>query len=124
MTCVDSDTCTSCLEGYDLIDSECILNSINNQIMEIQLDLDDEKLSNYWFHGYQFIGAAVTKEVENYFDSCSGMPTQAFFGGLVFDYETSIIRTYYGLPPHQWIHMKISLFLIDEWIDDEIVLQI
>ena len=60
-------------------------------------------------------GAGQTSSYEAYFNfSCSGM-SQKFYGVKVFDYDTIILKTYYGLPYHDWAEIKIQFAAIDSW---------
>ena len=43
---------------------------------------------------------------------------QPFFGVEAFDYDTVIIKTYYGLPYHDWINLKIQYVIVDTWSGD------
>lgn len=45
------------------------------------------------------------------------MPHQPLLGKFAFDFDTIVIKSYYGIPYHQWALIKFNYFIIDGWSD-------
>ena len=90
--------------------------------IEVLLELDDDALANYDSPKVHLEGTAQTGSADNYFiNTCTGM-TQKFYGAGSMDYDSIIIKTYYGLPYHDWARIKIQFAAIDRWEGDYLVL--
>jgi hypothetical protein len=48
--------------------------------------------------------------------NCSRLNNLEWFGGQgVFGYNAKLIKTIYGLSPHQWVQIRFQIVLIDRW---------
>ena len=71
---------------------------------------------------YRFDGAVgSSSEWREYFQECSGMENQPFLGIDRFTHDTTILRTYFGLPPHQWGWLKFQYAAVDNWQGDGLI---
>ena len=72
--------------------------------MDIAYDLTTEKLSPLKLDvdGFYLENYVVSNSLSKAIVNCANF-SQPFFGGYSFDYNTQIIKTYYGLPIHDWI---------------------
>ena len=52
------------------------------------------------------------------------MLDQPFYGRRAFDVDTVIIKTYFGLPYHDWALLKISYVIVDDWKTDKFKIQV
>ena len=56
--------------------------------------------------------------------NCSGLSDEELFGVAAFDYNTQLIRSYFGLPSHDWVHIKFSFVAVDGWNQTDMILEI
>lgn len=54
--------------------------------------------------------------------NCSGLGSTLFFGLYAFDYNTQIIKSYYGLPYHNWAHIRFQYIAADTWRQTQMIL--
>lgn len=47
---------------------------------------------------------------------------QRMFGRLTFDFDTRLVRTYYGLPFHHWAMIKFQYFVFGQWRGEELII--
>ncbi len=47
-----------------------------------------------------------------------------FLGMYGFDYNTQIIKSYFGLAHHDWVHIKFQFVAINRWTATNMILEI
>ncbi len=45
-------------------------------------------------------------------------------GRYAFNYNSVIYKTYYGLPFHQWAMVKFQIFILDNWQDQSLIVEV
>lgn len=123
ITCSSYTYCTSCLDGYKLYNGLCKTN-FTNSTLKIGIDLTNDEQKKFNVNGFTFQSTGATSSVNYYFSFCDYMPGQPFMGRYAFDYDSIVTRTYYGLPYHQWAMIKFQFFIIDNWLNQDFIVEI
>lgn len=62
--------------------------------------------------------------VSNSIQNCTKLSPQLFFGMYSFDYNTQVIKSYFGLPHHDWVHIKFQFVAVNNWTNTKMILEI
>ncbi len=74
--------------------------------------------------GFYLIDYVASMLISNSIQNCSKLSSQLFFGMYSFDYNTQIIKSYFGLPHHDWIQIKFQFVAINNWTQTNMILEI
>lgn len=74
--------------------------------------------------GFYIIDYVASVLVSNSIQNCTKFSPQLFFGMYSFDYNTQVIKSYFGLPHHDWVHIKFQFVAINNWTNTNMVLEI
>jgi hypothetical protein len=67
----------------------------------------------------------TVQSTNQYSSTCSKLSSYSWLGGYgVFGYSSTIIKTVFDLPPHQWMNIMFQAVLIDNWLGNTLLLQI
>jgi hypothetical protein len=56
--------------------------------------------------------------------SCQNLSSQLFLGMFAFDYNTQIVKSYFGLARHDWVQIKFQFIALDKWTMTSMILEI
>lgn len=91
------------------------MRNFTNDRIRIAYDLNNSALAAADSFGFVYINSAQTGSQATFFSGCTWMIHQRMMGRLTFDFDTRLIRTYYGLPFHHWAMIKFQYFIFGQW---------
>ena len=92
--------------------------------MVIAKDLTSSKLASLDIEGFYLINYIASATISNAVKACSGMPNITYFGLYSFPYNAQIIKSYFGLPQHDWMQIRFQFIAADRWNRTGFVLEL
>jgi hypothetical protein len=81
----------------------------------ITQELTNSNFSVGAVYGFKFLNVSVTNNSNYYGSKNCGLSMDTYFGLNIFTAATAITKTFYNLPPHQWIRITIQLITTNLW---------
>ena len=122
--CSNGTTCSACIDGYMLSNSfSCIEGAITttgwiSKAVSQELTATSTVLSNFQLVTDMNVSASVNLSMStaSYLSSCSVLGDYQWLGGYqVFGKGSKIVKSAYGLPPHDWVNIRMQVIAIDQW---------
>ena len=117
-TCTTSQDCTSCYPGYTNINNSCIVNVYQAESTWLNYAVDSDyqysSVGDPLMFGFTLLpnDSSVTYQIVNCASVSSNKMISYQSNG---NYSLNLVRTYFGLPFHQWAHFTIKYVTIDSW---------
>lgn len=126
ISCLNYQKCSKCIDGFTLSNSyTCIPSDITetgwtnkNVSYELNPIIKTAKNLNIQvgLSDYVLTDALATSK------NCSKLPTLQWLGGQsVLGYNAKLIKSIYGLSPHQWVQIRFQIVLIDKWNGNSLI---
>lgn len=131
-SCSSYSNCTTCIPGFILHNSfrKCIpgnQNTNTNQWISKNVSLElyenETNLTNVVVVNTSSVYELNTYNINSFLNrSCSLFNSNPFLGP--FNYQTKVIKNHYNLPPHDWINIRLQVFLGDSWVNNTLIVEI
>jgi hypothetical protein len=130
--CSNATKCITCITGYMLSNSyQCIPNTTNDNNWvgkNVSVTLVSPSLVGIAPLVVIQGGVPVNITQNNlatYSTTYNAFPGSTWLGGYqMFGYQTKIVKTIYGLPPHGWINIRFQALIIDKWLGYTLLLEL
>jgi len=133
LTCNNYNLCTTCIPGFLLSNNyQCIpgaLTSTGWVTKNVSYELTSNSLSAgnlaIWTNGSALMNSSLQVSNSSLQSFCSKMPLYTWLGGYsFFGYSTKIIKSTFGLSPHQWANIRFQAVLIDNWQGNTLLVEV
>ena len=116
--CNDGNTCLECYPGYTKNNGTCInikyAQGVTWVLYESEKDFKPGSASTPSSFGFSLL--PLDPSVSKFFVDCPTISNQMLLGFKSSgNLSASLLRTYHGLPYHQWAHITIKYAALDNW---------
>lgn len=116
--CADLANCLECLPGYTKINGSCLGAKYPQDAtwLGYQVHKDFTISSGLMPSVFGFALLPTDPTVSSFYLNCSSLSNNMLFGVKSSGNLTlSLLRTYLGLPYHQWAHISLKYAALDNW---------
>jgi hypothetical protein len=134
-TCLscNNTVCTTCIPGFILSNNYlCIpgaLSSTGWVSKNVSYELTANNLAAsdlaVWINTSSITNLNLQISNVSLQSTCSKLPLYTWLGGYsLFGYSTKIIKSSFGLSPHQWANIRFQAVLIDYWLSNTLLVEV
>lgn len=125
--CSSYSKCSTCIPGFILSNSYACIPAVINANGWVSKNISYELTgANLTASNYAIWNNNATinlAQAGNFTSTCSKLPTYNWIGGYgLLGYSAKLTKSLYGLPPHQWLNLRLQVVLIDKWIGNTLLL--
>lgn len=133
LSCTIYSICTTCIPGFMLSNNFlCIpgaLSSTGWVSKNVSYELTGNNLAAsdlaVWINSSSLMNSNPQLNNSSLQSTCSKIPYYTWLGGYsLFGYNTKIIKSSFGLSPHQWANIRFQAVLIDYWHGNTLLVEV